>query len=296
MSFAERVRARADRLAARDTVLARRVVRPGLALADRVQRDQLGVEAGSLTYGAFLSLPPLLLLLISVVGIAFQQQAETAQQDLIDAVGDLLPGFDEVVSTQLELTTSSQIGTGVVGLLGIIYAASGFVARVRHALGGIFRTRKTGLVVGRLSGAMIGVPVVFLLVVFAAAAAVVTGLRVGGTIGVIVEIAAFIALAAFGTGIWALVYRLLTPSPGPTLAEHFPGAAGFTVGFLVLERFGAAFVANVVTRSTALYGTIGAIFGLLAFIYAAMWLFLLAAEITQLLRDPEEPVVASADA
>lgn len=77
MSFAERVRARADRLAARDTVLARRVVRPGLALADRVQRDQLGVEAGSLTYGAFLSLPPLLLLLISVVGIAFQQQAET---------------------------------------------------------------------------------------------------------------------------------------------------------------------------------------------------------------------------
>ena len=44
-----------------------------------------------------------------------------------------------------------------------------------------------------------------------------------------------------------------------------------------------------------LYGTIGAIFGLLAFIYVAMWLFLLAAEITQLRRAPESPIT-SADA
>ena len=122
---------------------------PGLALADRVQDDQLGVEAGSLTYGAFLSLPPLLLLLISIIGIVFQQRAETAQQDLIEAAGDLIPGFDDVVSTQLELATASQIGTGLVGLMGIVYAASGFVARIRHALGAVFRTRRTGLVVGR---------------------------------------------------------------------------------------------------------------------------------------------------
>jgi membrane protein len=271
-------------------------VRPALELTDRVQRDQLGVEAGSLTYGAFLSLPPLLLLLISVVGIVFQQQAESVQQDLIDAVGDLLPGFDEVVSTQLELTTASQIGTGVVGLLGIIYAASGFVARVRHALGVIFNSRMTGLVVGRLSGAVIGVPVVVLLVAFATAAAWVTGLRLEGVVGVTVELAAFIALGAFGAGTWAVVYRLLTPSPGPTIREHLPGAAVFTVGFLVLERFGAVYVAGVVTRSTALYGTIGAIFGLLAFIYIAMWLFLLAAEITDLLRRRDEPAVTSADA
>lgn len=261
-----------------------------------MQRDQLGVEAGSLTYGAFLSLPPLLLLLISVVGIVFQQQAESVQQDLIDAVGDLLPGFDEVVSTQLELTTASQIGTGVVGLLGIIYAASGFVARVRHALGVIFNSRMTGLVVGRLSGAVIGAPVVVLLVAFATAAAWVTGLRLEGVVGMTVELAAFIVLGAFGAGTWALVYRLLTPSPGPTIREHLPGAAVFTVGFLVLERFGAVYVAGVVTRSTALYGTIGAIFGLLAFIYIAMWLFLLAAEITDLLRRRDEPAVTSAGA
>jgi YihY family inner membrane protein len=287
---------RADAIAARETPFARVVARPSLALADRVQRDQVGVEAGSLTYGAFLSLPPLLLLLISVVGIVFQQRAAAAQQDLIEAVGDLLPGFDDVVSTQLELTTASQVGTGLVGLLGIIYAASGFVARTRHALAVVFRTRLVGLVVGRVSGAIIGVPVVVLLIAFAVAAAWVIGLRVEGAIGAVVEVAAFAALAAFGSAIWALVYRLLTPSPGPSVREHLRGAAVFSIGFLLLERFGATYVAAVVTRSTALYGAIGAIFGLLAFMYAAMWLFLLSAVITQLRREAGTPRVTSADA
>lgn len=271
------------------------MVRPALVLADRVEEDQLGVEAGSLTYGAFLSLPPLLLLLLSMVGIVFEQQAETAKQDLIEAVGNLLPGFDDVVSTHLELAASSQIGTGLVGLAGIVYAASGFVARLRHALGVVFRTRRTGLVVGRVSGGLIGVPVVFLLVGFTAAAAWVSGLRFAGAIGVVVEVVAFVGLSVLGTVIWAAVYRLLTPGRGPSLREHLRGAVVFTVGFLVLERFGAAYVAGVVSRSTALYGTIGAIFGLLAFLYVAMWVFLLAAEVTQLLREPEGPAVTSDD-
>jgi YihY family inner membrane protein len=270
-------------------------VRPTLALAGRVQRDQLGVEAGSLTYGAFLSLPPMLLLLISVAGVIFQQRADTAQQELIDAVGDIVPGFDQVVATQLQLSRASQVSTGVVGVIGIVYAASGFVARLRHSLGVVFRTRITGLVVGRASGAVLGVPVLFLLVAFTAAAALVAGLEVDGLIGALAEVAGLAVLAAFGAVIWSLVYRLLTPSPGPTVREHLVGAAIFSVGFLLLERFGASYVAGVIARSTALYGTIGAFFGLLAFIYVAMWLFLLAAEITQLRRAPESPIT-SADA
>jgi uncharacterized BrkB/YihY/UPF0761 family membrane protein len=36
-----------------------------------------------------------------------------------------------------------------------------------------------------------------------------------------------------------------------------------------------------VARTTALYGAIGAIFGLLAFMYATMWIFLLGAELSR---------------
>ena len=113
---------------------------PALTLADRLQRDQLKSKRARLRTEASLSLPPLLLLSISVVSIVFQQQTASAQKDLIVAVKQLLPGFDDVVSTQLELATASQIGTGLVALLSIVYAASRFVARVRHALGAVFKT------------------------------------------------------------------------------------------------------------------------------------------------------------
>ena len=63
--------------------------------------------------------------------------------------------------------------------------------------------------------------------------------------------------------------------------DHLPGAAAFSLAFLILERFGAVYVGAVVARSEALYGAIGAIFGLFAFLYIMMWLFLLGAELTR---------------
>ena len=73
----------------------------------------------------------------------------------------------------------------------------------------------------------------------------------------------------------------MTPGDGPTLRGHVKGALLFTVGFAIARAIGETYVANVVARATALYGTIGAIFGLLAFLYATMWLFLLGAELSR---------------
>ena len=63
------------------------------------------------------------------------------------------------------------------------------------------------------------------------------------------------------------------------------GAVAFAIGWAALEQVGTLYVAKVVARATALYGAIGAIFGLLAFLYAALWLFLLAAELSQAMRE-----------
>jgi uncharacterized BrkB/YihY/UPF0761 family membrane protein len=66
----------------------------------------------------------------------------------------------------------------------------------------------------------------------------------------------------------------------------------FAAGWLGLHLLGAAYVSQVVTRSTALYGTVGALFGLFAFIYLTMWLLLLGAEISQAYRAPARGVAA----
>jgi uncharacterized BrkB/YihY/UPF0761 family membrane protein len=58
-----------------------------------------------------------------------------------------------------------------------------------------------------------------------------------------------------------------------------------TIGFELLRLFGGWYVGRFVTKASALYGSIAAIFGILIFLRLAMWLFLYGAEISSILRD-----------
>ncbi len=50
-----------------------------------------------------------------------------------------------------------------------------------------------------------------------------------------------------------------------------------TVGWLLLQWVGALYVDRVVARGSALYGALGAVFGLLAFLHMAAYLLLVSA-------------------
>ena len=58
---------------------------PARVVTTRVRDDQLGIQAGSLTYGAFLAIPPILILALSVVSLVVVNDAE-AQARLIDSI------------------------------------------------------------------------------------------------------------------------------------------------------------------------------------------------------------------
>lgn len=256
----------------------------GMVVFGRVSADAVGVEAGSLTYGAFLSLPPLLIVLMTIVGRVLHEDP-AATQRMLHAVGQAIPGIDQVLSTSITLRSAQHLGLGIAGLALVIWAASGFAARARYSFGRVFRTERTGLIFGRVSAAVVGTPIVLLFVALTAAGGVAAELRIGGSIPWVTEIVTYAVLAVL---VWVFVmlsYRLLTPGAGPTLREHLPGSVLFTLGWQVLHIAGAEYVSRVVTRATALYGAIGAIFGVLAFLYATMWWLLFCAEVTQALRE-----------
>ena len=175
-------------------------VAPIMEVAARPRIDDLGTHAGALTYGAFLALPPLLLFASSVLGFVLAGHPELVQNALNTLV-DLVPGLQAVVTTQLQGAIDGRVALGIIGLIGLLWSASGFASRLRHALGVIFRTRWTGLLTGRFRGMVIG----FLMV------------------------AAFVGLAAF-TWIqtWALGAERST-------AARLLQTAGFALGGFVLS-------------------------------------------------------------
>jgi membrane protein len=111
----------------------------------------------------------------------------------------------------------------------------------------------------------------------------VTGLVGSGVVSVLVEVLTYLAVLVGGVAFFITVFRFITPRCPLSWRDHLPGAVMATVGWLLLQRVGALYVDRVVTRGSALYGTLGAIFGLLAFLYAAAYLLLLSAELSAVL-------------
>ena len=262
------------------------IVEPVRAIAARYEADELPTHAGALTYGAFLSLPPLLLLAASVIGFVIEDAAK--QEQIINSIVDLIPGLDAVAASLVESLVDGRVALGLIAIPGVLWAASGFVARLRHALGVVFRTPWSGLISGRFRGMVVAVPLFAGVLVVLALPGTVSGLVASGVVGVVVEAATYLAVLVGGVAFFLVAFRFLTPRCPLSWRDHLPGAVCATVGWLLLQQLGALYVDRVVARGSALYGTLGAVFGLLAFLYAAAYLLLLSAELSEVLWERQE--------
>jgi YihY family inner membrane protein len=280
-AFTTRVVGVLDRIDTRFPRFGRVVVDPVRAIAARYEGDELPTHAGALTYGAFLSLPPLLLLAASITGFWISDAAK--QEQVINSLVDLIPGLDAVATSLVHSMVNGRVAVGLIAIPGVLWAASGFVARLRHALGVVFGTRWTGLITGRFRGMVVGIPLLAGVLVVLALPGSVSGLAGSGVVSVLVEVLTYVAVLVGGVAFFVVVFRFLTPPCPLSWRDHLPGAVMATVGWLLLEWVGAFYVDRVVAHGSALYGALGAVFGLLAFLYAASYLLLLSAELSEVL-------------
>ncbi|MBT2394991.1 YihY/virulence factor BrkB family protein [Streptomyces sp. ISL-100] len=91
--------------------------------------DELTDRAAALTYYGILALFPALLVLVSILGIA----GESATKSVLDNITKLTPGSArDIITGAVEQLQASGSGTGsilaIVGLLGALWSASGYVA------------------------------------------------------------------------------------------------------------------------------------------------------------------------
>lgn len=275
-----------DRLASvaeRHPRLDRAVIQPVRTIVARYEDDDVPTNAGALTYGAFLSIPPILILLASAVGFLIGDPEE--QKQVVETIVDQIPGLEDVAKGAVDAMVSGKAVSGVLGLVGLLWAASGFASRLRHAFGIIFRTERTGLVAGRLTGVLTGVPLLAGVIVLAGSGGLVSGLRSAGVIGVALEWAAYLVTFAVTVGFFLAVFMLFTPARVLGFRDYLPGALAAAIGWTALELLGARYVDLVVARSSALYGALGAVFGLLAFLYVAVYALLLSGELSMVLSE-----------
>jgi YihY family inner membrane protein len=232
--------------------------------------------AALITYYAFVSLFPLLLLFSTILAHVLAGNPELRQR-LIDSALSQFPVVGEQLSTPQELSGGT-VGI-IVGVLGSLYGGLGVAQAVQHAMNTAWSVPRNNrpnpfLARGR-SLLLLGTAGI---AVLGTTALSTVGSGNAGSLGVALRILALVASVAVNAVVFILVFRLATARP-LTVRQVAPGALAAAVLWQLLQTFGVSYVSHVVARASAINGVFALVLGLLAFLYLAAVIGVLCVEI-----------------
>jgi YihY family inner membrane protein len=242
--------------------------------------DNGGVLVSNLAYSAFVSLFPLLLVLVTILTYAAAVNP-SFRTDVLNAVARQVPLLGRTLTDNVhQLKRSSIIGL-IVGLVGLIWGATGL------AQSGLFTMEQVWNLPGPARPGYVqrlGRAVLFL-GLLGAGVIVTTGLsslpNYVHNLGIGSEILIEAVTAAFNVGMYIGAFRVLTPKGVPT-RNLLPGA--ITGGILwTLLQFLGTYLVHHYLHSDSVYGVFGTVLGLLAWIYLAVEITVYSAEINVVL-------------
>ncbi len=256
----------------------------------RYRRDTGDRLAASITYYAFLSFFPLVLLALSLTGFVLERDPQL-QAQVLDRFREYLPGVYEGISHELQTVLTNRAQAGVIGLAGLVWAGLGWLDSLRDALrvmwhhnldmGNVARKKLLDVVTLAGLGATIGVSLVATGVVAASSGWVLErlGLQGHSTIAsVATSTAAFVIGLLADTAFFGYLFTRL-PRIGRPFGQVAKGALFAAVGFGVLKLVGRFYVERFVTEGSRVFGTFAVVAGLLVWmnlvarltLYAAAW-------------------------
>ena len=240
------------------------------------REDNLTDWAAALTYYSVLAIFPALIVLVSILGLV----GESATQPLIDNLGAVAPGpAKEIFTSAIKNLQGDQGAAGVlfiIGLLGALWSASGYVAAFMRASNSIYDMPE-GRPVWKTLPVRVGLTLVllFLLAITTLAVVLTGGLaeRVGDLIGLggtavdVWNIAKWPVLLIVVSFMFALLYWAAPNVRQPGFRWVSPGGIVAVVGWLIASAAFAFYVGNFGSYNK----TYGALAGPIVFL---VWLWL----------------------
>lgn len=256
-----------------------------LAVVYKFFDDQGNYLTAMITYYAFVSLFPLLLLLISVLGFALHNDPDL-QNRVLDSALSRLPVIGQQIGDNVQSLRGNTVAI-VIGALGGLYGSLGVVQAAQNAFNKVWavpRNSRPNPVMARvLSLSMLVALGIGLVVSTALSALSAVAGRIGGSeLGI--GLRALLALAAvvLNVALLAFAFRLLTAQSVGT-RRVLPGAVAAAVMWQLLQILGTYYFGHTLRNSTATYGLFGVVLGLLVWLYLSAFAVVFGAEINSVL-------------
>ncbi|HTA37112.1 MAG TPA: YihY/virulence factor BrkB family protein [Solirubrobacteraceae bacterium] len=250
---------------------------PGLRFVAAVYKkfsdDQAGQLAALIAYYAFVSIFPLLLVFVTILGFVLQGHPADQQKIVHGTLGQF-----PVLSDSLKLEALKGSGVALaIGIVGTLLAGMGVTSAAQNAFNGIWhvpyksrpnfifsRVRSLGML------AILGT-----LTVISTAAAGFVGSSSHGAPAVL---AGVIVAFVVNVVLFMTAFKLLTAAD-VSWREYLPGVIAAAVLWQLLQHLGGYYVDHTLKHTQPLYGTFAVVLGLLAWLYLGAQLVIFAAEI-----------------
>ncbi len=224
-------------------------------MQDRFGEVHGGYLAAAITLAAFLSIFPLLLLGVAVVG--YLSLGADVPTQVISRLG-LSGEAAAAVTSAVETAQKSRKGALGVGAVGLLWSGLGMVASIQYAFDNVWQVTGRGIK-DKLGGLLWLAGAVCILGGSLVVSALLTRTPWLAPLSIVIGLG-----VNFAMWLWTLKALLNVVVPWRALV---PGAVMGAVGLEVLKVAGGVYVPRLVTQTSALYGSIGVVFAILTWLF-----------------------------
>jgi membrane protein len=239
----------------------------------KFQEDQAGQLAALISYYAFVSLFPLLLVFVTILGFILQGNPGERQKILDGALGRI-----PLIGDQLKLHSLSGSGVALaIGIIASLLAGMGITNATQNALNRIWNVpfkRRPDFLRARLrSLGMLAILGTLTIV------STIAGGFVGSSSHPALTVVSGIVVAfTFNLALFMIAFKLLTAA-NIAWRDLLPGVIVASVFWQLLQHLGGYYIEHVLKRTQPLYGVFAVVLGLLAWLYLGAQLTIFSAEI-----------------
>jgi membrane protein len=223
---------------------------------ERVSAVGGGPLASSIALGGFLSLFPLLLVGVAVLGFVSAGETDFPSR-VVDQLGLEGEAADQVVEI-IDTAEQSRRAASVVGLIGLAWAGLAVAGALENALNATWQVKGRGITSRLVAVAwLVGAGLLFL-----------GSMALGPLLNELpgpVTVPAILAGFVLDVLLFVWMFVVLTNVDLPWRV-HLPGAVVGGLGLAVLKVIGSVYVPRLVASSSALYGSLGVVFAILAWL------------------------------
>jgi YihY family inner membrane protein len=243
------------------------------AVIKKFTDDQAGQLAALISYYAFVSIFPLFLVLVTVLGFVLQGNPAEQQRILNGALGQF-----PILSDQLKLHSLKGSGLALaVGVGGSLLAGMGITSAAQNAFNRIWDVpfkRRPNFLYSRLRSlgmlAVLGTMTIL--------STVAAGFVGASSHGAVAVLAGIVVAFLLNLAVFMIAFKLLA-AVDLSWRELLPGVIVAAVFWQLLQHLGGYYIDHELKRTGPLYGVFAFVLGLLAWLYIGAQLTIFAAEI-----------------